>query len=144
MQKKNPLEWESYVQLSRLGYGQKLLHEQGNAAANIDISLLVDGEWHYWDMKTIEGGLSSLRKRMGECYSKWVRLSKSGAIPPSGIRVELLDSPRVVVDNRYSKIADAEAENQIRKSMSYLSDNGQFQFVEALLIRKDGTSSRIK
>lgn len=70
MQKKNPLEWESYVRLSKLGYGQKLLHEQGNASANIDISLLLDGEWHYWDTKTLEGGLGSLRKRMTECYSK--------------------------------------------------------------------------
>lgn len=54
MQKKNPLEWESYAQLSRIGYKQRLLHERGNAAANIDISLFSDGEWHYWDMKTIE------------------------------------------------------------------------------------------
>ena len=33
MQKKNPLEWESYVHLSKLGYRQRLLHEQGNALA---------------------------------------------------------------------------------------------------------------
>lgn len=144
MQKKNPLEWESYVQLSRLGYKQRLLHEQGDAAANIDISLFMDGEWHYWDMKTIEGGLSALRKRMGEGYSKWTRLSERGATLPAGIDFDDLDNPRVVVDNRYSKIADVDAEKQIAESMRYLSSKGQFNFSDAMLILKDGTTRRIK
>ena len=144
MQKKNPLEWESYVQLSRLGYKQRLLHEQGDAAANIDISLFMDGEWHYWDMKTIEGGLSALRKRMGECYSKWMRLSERGAMLPAGIDFDDLDNPRVVVDNRYSKIADVDAEKQIVESMKYLSNKGQFSFSDAMLILKVGTTRLIK
>lgn len=144
MQKKNPLEWESYAQLSRVGYKQRLLHEQGNAAANIDISLLMDGEWHYWDMKTIEGGLSALRKRMSECYSKWERLSEPGATLPAGIDFDDLDNPRVVVDNRYSKIADADAEKQIVESMRYLSAKGRFGFSEAILILKDGRTKLIK
>lgn len=144
MQKKNPLEWESYAQLSRVGYKQRLLHEQGNAAANIDISLLMDGEWHYWDMKTIEGGLSALRKRMSECYSKWERLSEPGATLPAGIDFDDLDNPRVVVDNRYSKIADADAEKQIVESMRYLSAKGRFGFSEAVLILKDGRTKLIK
>ena len=144
MQKKNPLEWESYAQLSRVGYKQRLLHEQGNAAANIDISLLMDGEWHYWDIKTIEGGLSALRKRMSECYSKWERLSEPGATLPAGIDFDDLDNPRVVVDNRYSKIADADAEKQIVESMRYLSAKGRFGFSEAMLILKDGRTKLIK
>ena len=144
MQKKNPLEWESYAQLSRVGYKQRLLHEQGNAAANIDISLLMNGEWHYWDMKTIEGGLSALRKRMSECYSKWERLSEPGATLPAGIDFDDLDNPRVVVDNRYSKIADADAEKQIVESMRYLSAKGRFGFSEAMLILKDGRTKLIK
>ena len=144
MQKKNPLEWESYAQLSRLGYKQRLLHEQGNAAANIDISLFMNGEWHYWDMKTIEGGLGALRKRMSECYSKWERLSEPGATLPTGIDFDDLDNPRVVVDNRYSKIADADAEKQIVESMKYLSAKGQFGFSEAMLILKDGRMRLIK
>ena len=144
MQKKNPLEWESYAQLSRVGYKQRLLHEQGNAAANIDISLLMDGEWHYWDMKTIEGGLSALRKRMSECYSKWERLSEPGAALPAGIDFDDLDNPRVVVDNRYSKIADSDAEKQIAESMRYLSAKGRFGFGEAILILKDGRTKLIK
>lgn len=144
MQKKNPLEWESYAQLSRIGYKQRLLHERGNAAANIDISLFLDGEWHYWDMKTIEGGLSALRKRMSECYSKWGRLSEPGATLPTGIDFDDLDNPRVVVENRYSKIADANEEKQIVESMKYLSAKDQFGFSEAMLILKDGRTRLIK
>lgn len=144
MQKKNPLEWESYAQLSRIGYKQRLLHERGNAAVNIDISLFLDGEWHYWDMKTIEGGLSALRKRMSECYSKWGRLSEPGATLATGIDFDDLDNPRVVVENRYSKIADANEEKQIVESMKYLSAKGQFGFSEAMLILKDGRTRLIK
>lgn len=143
MQRKNPLEWESYVQLSRLGYEQKLLHEQGNASANIDISLHLDGEWHYWDMKTIEGGTHALKKRMTECYSKWVRLSEDGAKLPSGISGELLDSPRAVVDNRFSKMTDEDARSQISSSMTYLSAKGPFRFAQTILILKDGSTEVI-
>lgn len=143
MQKKNPLEWESYVRLSRLGYMQKLLHEQGNAAANIDISLHLDGEWHYWDMKTIEAGTHALKKRMTECYSKWVRLSEDGAKLPLGISGELLDSPRAVVDNRFSKMTDEDARNQISSSMTYLSAKGPFRFAQTILILKDGPTEVI-
>lgn len=141
MQKKNPLEWESYVQLSRLGYRQRLLHEQGSATANIDIELYLDGMWSYWDMKTIEGGVHALKKRMTECHSKWVRLSSEGAVLPDGINIELLDNPRVVIDNRFSKTTDAEAEAQIRKSEDYLSGKNGFNFERVLLICKDGTKS---
>lgn len=144
MQKKNPLEWESYVQLSRLGYRQRLLHEQGSATANIDIELYLDGMWSYWDMKTIEGGVHALKKRMTECHSKWVRLSSEGAVLPDGINIELLDNLRVVIDNRFSKITDAEAEAQIRKSEDYLSGKNGFNFEWALLICKDGTAKLIE
>ena len=144
MQKKNPLEWESYVQLSRLGYKQRLLHEQGNATANIDIELYVDGMWNYWDMKTIEGGVHALKKRMTECHSKWVRLSSEGAVLPDGIDIDLLDNPRVVIDNRFSKIADKEAEAQIRKSEDYLYGKEGFSFAQALLVCKDGTAKLIE
>ena len=144
MQRKNPLEWESYVRLSRLGYEQKLLHEQGNATANIDIELYLDGAWSYWDMKTIEGGVHALKKRMTECHSKWVRLSSEGAVLPDGINIELLDNPRVVIDNRFSKITDAEAEAQIRKSEDFLSGKNGFNFERALLICKDGAAKLIE
>lgn len=143
MQKKNPLEWESYVRLSKLGYEQKLLHEQGNASANIDISLYLDGEWHYWDMKTIEGGTHALKKRMTECYSKWARLSEDGAKLPPGISGELLDSPRAVVDNRFSKMTDEDARSQISSSMTYLSAKGPFRFAQTILILKDGSTEVI-
>lgn len=43
MLRKNPLEWESYVQLSKLGYRQVILHERGDASANIDSNSLDNG-----------------------------------------------------------------------------------------------------
>ena len=144
MQKKNPLEWESYVQLSRLGYRQRLLHEQGGATANIDIELYVDGMWSYWDMKTIEGGAHALKKRMAECRSKWARLSSEGAVLPDGIDIDLLDRPRVAIDNRFSKIADEEAEAQIRKSKDCLHGKEGLGFAQALLVCKDGTAKLIE
>ena len=140
MQKKNPLEWESYVHLSRLGFRQRLLHEQGNATANIDIALYLDDTWSYWDMKTIEGGVHAIKKRMTECHSKWVRLSSKEAVLPEGIDIDLLDAPRVVIDNRFSKISDAEAEEQIRKSKDFLSGRDGFSFAQALLICKKRNS----
>ena len=143
MQKKNPLEWENYVHLSRLGFRQRLLHEQGNATANIDIALYLDDTWSYWDMKTIEGGVHAIKKRMTECHSKWVRLSSKEAVLPEGIDIDLLDAPRVVIDNRFSKISDAEAEEQIRKSKDFLSGRDGFSFAQALLICKNGTAKII-
>lgn len=144
MLRKNPLEWESYVQLSKLGYRQVILHERGDASANIDLSMSLDGEWHYWDMKTIEGGAGALRKRMGECHSKWARLYRPGAMLPDGVEIDELDSPRVVVDNRFSKMSDVAAEDQMRKSMEYLSGRDGLSYAQALLILKDGSAKLIK
>ena len=138
MRKKNPLEWESYVEISKMGYDQILLHERGDAAANIDVLLKLGGDWRYWDVKTLEGGAGALRKRMTECYSKWARLAEDGAVIPDDVDVSKIDSPRAIVDNRYSKITDAEAASQIEESMAYLSGTGEFEFAQAMLIRKDG------
>lgn len=144
MQKKNRLEWESYVQLSKKGYGLSLMHEQSNATSNIDISMSVNGETHYWEMKTIEGGAHALKKRMTECYSKWLRLSGDGAVVPDSTAINLLDRPRIVVDNRFSKMTDEEAKERIEASMEYLSKNGAFDFAQALVILKDGTIELIE
>lgn len=104
----------------------------------------LDGEWHYWDMKTIEGGAGALRKRMGECHSKWARLYRPGAMLPDGVEIDELDSPRVVVDNRFSKMSDVAAEDQMRKSMEYLSGRDGLSYAQALLILKDGSAKLIK
>lgn len=143
MQKYHPLEWKSYVHLSERGYGQALLSEQGNASANIDISMLLDGDWHYWDMKTILGGIHALKKRMTECYSKWTRLINEDSVVPDSIDKSLLDYPRAAIDNRYSEMSDREARQQIRESMVYLSDNGPLDFPQAVLILKNGSIETI-
>lgn len=49
----------------------------------------------------------------------------------------------MVVDNRYNKIADVDAEKQIAESMKYLSSKGQFNFSDAMLI-KNGTATLYK
>ena len=143
MQKYHPLEWKSYVRLSELGYSQVLLSEQGNASANIDISMLIDDGWHYWDMKTILGGTHALKKRMTECYSKWVRLINDESVVPDSIDISLLGYPRAVIDNRYSEMSDREARRQIIESMVYLSGNGPLDFPQAVLILKNGSIETI-
>lgn len=51
---------------------------------------------------------------------------------------DMLDQSRAIVDNRFSSIQDEDAKAQIIQPMRYLSDHGELDFVEALLIRKDG------
>ncbi|MEE8721570.1 MAG: hypothetical protein SOI38_01075 [Eggerthellaceae bacterium] len=144
MKKNKPLEWAGYVGLSTIGHGQVLQPEQSDASANIDTLMEVDGEWHYWDLKTIEGGTNAIKKRMTECYSKWTRLLAPDAIVPSWYDPSVLDQPRAIVDNRFSKISDEDAKNQIVQSMKYLSSRGELDFVETLLIKKDGSEYLIK
>ena len=81
---------------------------------------------------------------MTECYSKWTRLSASDAVIPDGIETDVLDCPRVVIDNRFSKIADSAAEEQVARSMAYLSDKGTFVFKQAILILKNGSERLIE
>ena len=50
----------------------------------------------------------------------------------------------MVVGNRYSKIADVDAEKQMVESMKYLSNKGQFSFSDEMIISKDGTTRLIK
>lgn len=143
MKSDKPEEWKGYVRLSQLGYDQKLLHEEKGASANIDLLMVVDGEAGYWDLKTIHGGLRSLRSRLSEGYSKWERLSAPGARVQADVDINLLGNPRMIVDNRFSAITDAAAEKQILESMEYLSSNGSFEFTEAILIDKQGMGKRI-
>ncbi len=140
MQKHHPLEWEGYAQLARQGHDISLLHEQGNGTSNIDMAILNSSGLGYWDLKTIEGGLSALKKRMDDCYSKWERLTSNGAIIPRDIDISKLGNPKVVVDNRYSRLTDDEAKGQIISSMRYFSNKGQFEFEQAILILKDGST----
>lgn len=100
------------------------------------------GQW-FWCSVDLTGNQTALKKRMTECYSKWVRLSEDGAKLPLGISGELLDSPRAVVDNRFSKMTDEDARSQISSSMTYLSAKGPFRFAQTILILKDGSTEVI-
>ncbi|MDY4041392.1 MAG: hypothetical protein SOY67_04745 [Collinsella sp.] len=114
------------------------------AEANIDMSMRLNGEWRYWDVRTIEGGAGALRKRMGECHTKWARLYRDGAVLPDGVEIDWLDNPRVVIDNRFSKLSDRAAEAQIKRFLGHLSGKDGLDFPQALLVLKDGSTVLIE
>lgn len=62
-----------------------------------------------------------------------------GGGAPFWYELDMVDQPRAIVDNRFSKIQDEDPKAQIIQSMRYLSDHGELDFAEALLIRKDGS-----
>lgn len=139
-----PLEWAGYVRLSQLGYDQTLLREDRGASANIDIIVKVGSFGLYYDLKTIEGGTGAIRRRLSEGYDKWVRLSAPGAVVPRDIDARDLGFPRMIVDNRYSKVTAAQAREKIAECMRVLSEKGPFPHAETVLIKKDGTDEVIR
>lgn len=144
MKRDKPNEWDGYVTMARLGYDPELLHEDKSMSANIDVILSVGGEDHYWDLKTPMTNARSLRKRLTEGYSKWTRLREPGANVPGDIDLAALGDPRLVVDNRFSEMTDAEAKGQIADSMRYLSAHGDRKYAQTLLIGKDSTAELIE
>lgn len=135
-----PLEWAGYVRLQELGFKTKLLHEDPSAAANIDMSLSMgESASSYWDLKTISGGLRSLKARLAEGYTKWERLTAPGAKVPEGIDLGKLGNVREVIDNRNSKISDEDCLEQVWESMAWLTGRGEFKFDAAIVIKKNGT-----
>ena len=143
MKHDHPHEWEGYTALSENGVKQKLSAEDRSASANIDFEWLTDNGRQYWELKTPERDEWSLVKLLEEGYSKWERLSADDAKAPSGFDITNLGNPRMVVDNRFSEMTDAEAESAIREQMDYLTSNGTFDFIEAVLITKDGKLKRL-
>lgn len=145
MKKEKPLEWSGYVRLSELGYPQTILHEDRGASSNVDIEMNVDGETHYWELKTPKAGVKALKKLLRDGCTKWQRLSEPGAIVQSGVDLNRLSTPRLVIDNRYSRMSDADAEKQILADMEYLpSVTRVSDFNEAILIMKDGAAKHLR
>lgn len=144
LQRESSLEWSGYVNLSKSGVLQKLLAEDPGASANIDFIWNAGGSSHYWELKTPRADEWALVKLLEDGYSKWERLSAEGAVVQPGVDPSKLDSPRIVVDNRYSRISDDLAASLIKEQMVYLSETGNFDFTESILIRKDGSLSRIE
>lgn len=143
MKREHPQEWDGYRALSENGVRQKLNAEDRSASANIDFEWVTDGVRQYWELKTPERDEWALVKLLEEGYSKWERLSSSGARVPSGFDLANLGDPRMVIDNRFSDMSDVDAESVIREQMEYLTSNGTFDFKEAVLITKDGKLKRL-
>lgn len=61
--------------LEALGYQVKVLKEDGEAPANIDLELGSDGQ--LWEMKNIGDGKHSINDQMRSAYHKWTRLNMS-------------------------------------------------------------------
>lgn len=144
MKRRKPDEWKGYVRLSQLGYGQKLLHEDGSASASFDMLIVLGGTARCADLKTPQKGRKALRKRLTDGYSKWERLYEESAKFQPGVDRSMLGDPFMVVDNRFSEMSDDEAREQISESMVYLSDHGPLDYSSTMLIRKDGSSELVE
>lgn len=135
-----PLEWSGCVRLQELGFTTRLLHEERGASANIDMTLAMGrSASSYWDLKTISGGMRSLKARLSEGYTKWERLSAPGAKVPEGVDLEKLGNVREVIDNRNSRVSDEDCLRQVEESMAWLTSRGEFKFDAAIVIKKNGT-----
>ncbi|MCL2757345.1 MAG: hypothetical protein FWD43_04630 [Coriobacteriia bacterium] len=117
-------EIDGYEFLKSKGFPVTVLRTLSSNPANIDI--LIGTE--YWELKTPEGGETAIRRRLREAVSKWERLHESGLL--------LDDFPKVVLDNRLSRLNDAEALKKFRYEMNRLGVR------EGLFIGKDGSLIR--
>lgn len=144
LKREHPREWDGYSALSENGVKQRLVAEDRAASANIDFEWITEVGRQYWELKTPRSGELALVDLLEEGYSKWERLSADGARIPSGFDLADLGNPRMVIDNRFSDISDVDAESVIREQMGYLTSHGSFEFLEAVLITKDGKLRRLK
>ena len=122
-------EIAGHMRLAELRHDVMPLPVDRAAAANID--MIMDGE--YWELKTPIGTGGRLRTRLDEGISKWTRLNNAG--------VRDIGTPKIVVDNRFSSMSDKDAIDIIKEKMQEHSAAG---FDEAMIIRKNGRTSRIR
>ena len=128
-------EVESHNLLASFGFKPIALPEDRSADASIDLIMTVNGVTHYWELKDPEKGDRGQKKLTTEGVSKWQRMSDGK--PQKAIDANLLDSPRIVIDNRFNEgQTDSAALRRLANDMEYYKDAG---FDEAILILKDGT-----
>ena len=122
--RKDKRERAGYLSLAEdYGYRVTVLPEDSDVA-NIDMLLGDD----LWELKTVYGTGASLNNRIEDGVSKWRRLHASGDLPPE-------DTPRIVVDNRFSTAADEDIRAAIRKNQDHFSSD---HFDRAILLTSDG------
>lgn len=120
--KGHDLLWEN-------GFAITPLPNDRKAKANID--LVMNGV--HWELKTPDGGGDRLGYRIDEGVSKWLRLHSNGEI--------LNETPKMVIDNRFSEIKDEDALKILTGRMKKHSENG---FDEAIFIDKEGRITRLR
>lgn len=99
-----------------------------NGFPNID--LWMDGQ--FWELKTPQGSGSSLTKRINDGLSKWDRMHGFGLAED--------DTPRIVIDNRFSTMSDSEAMLKLKTAMAVNGDRG---FNDAIFISSNGAVTRL-
>ena len=95
-----------------------------------NIDLWMDGQ--LWELKTPQGSGGKLTRRINDGVSKWVRLHEFGL--GSG------DSPRIVVDNRFSTMSDEDA---LRKLKTAMACHGAESFNDAIFVSSTGSATRL-
>ncbi|MBR3385946.1 MAG: hypothetical protein IKG69_12210 [Atopobiaceae bacterium] len=117
--------------LARLGFDTIPLpteHDLPSGFANID--LWMDGQ--FWELKTPQGAGSSLTKRINDGISKWDRMHSFGLADG--------DTPRIVVDNRFSTMSDSDALLKLKTAMAVNEAKG---FNDAVFISSVGAVTRL-
>lgn len=99
-----------------------------NGFPNID--LWMDGQ--FWELKTPQGTGSSLTKRINDGISKWDRMHSFGLADG--------DTPRIVVDNRFSTMSDSDAILKLKTAMAVNEAKG---FNDAIFISSVGAVTRL-
>ncbi len=117
--------------LARLGFDTVPLPTENSLPSGFpNIDLWMDGQ--FWELKTPQGSGSSLTKRINDGISKWDRVHSFGLADG--------DTPRIIVDNRYSAMADSDAMLKLKTAMAV---NGAKGFDEAIFISSVGAVTRL-
>lgn len=117
--------------LARLGFDTVPLPTENNLPNGFpNIDLWMDGQ--FWELKTPQGAGSSLTKRINDGISKWDRMHSFGLADG--------DTPRIVVDNRFSTMSDSDAILKLKTAMAVNEAKG---FNDAIFISSVGAVTRL-
>jgi SPP1 gp7 family putative phage head morphogenesis protein len=116
-----PHERHGINDLVRLGYEVHVNEEDGDAPANIDLSLGDDGQ--LWEMKNVGDGKHSVEGSLRDAYHKWTRLG-----------LDADNESRVVVTSYGATRDEHEVIGEIRRRMKKYA-------TEVIYIFRDGSSA---
>lgn len=123
-------EASAYSFLANNGFNLQVIPTDRRAPASIDLRFTKTNA--LWELKTLQSDSKRLRMKLAEGVSKWTRLKEAGIA---------CGTPKIVLDNRNSKLPDSSALDVMRSEMEYQKQNN---FDEALLITKESEILRIR